>query len=81
MVKIESEEELQKIMESDYGFVVILDTPSKAIIHKSKCTLITEEQYLQSRKADDITKFHWFSTFASAEKEFDNILSCKACNP
>ena len=81
MVKIENAEELQKIMETNFGFVIILDTQSKATIHKSNCAQITKAEYLQSKKIDNITKFHWFSTFALAEKEFANILSCKMCNP
>ena len=80
MVNIENEEELQKIKNSNYGFVLI-DLHSKAVIHKSNCAQITEEEYLQSKKDDNVTKFHWFSTFALAEKEFDNISSCKICNP
>ena len=81
MVNIENTEELQKIKKSNYGFVTITDSQSKVTIHKSNCAQITEKEYLQSKKIDDITKFHWFSTFALAEKEFGNILSCKVCKP
>ena len=80
MVKIENVEELKRIKESTYGFIIILDTSFKATMHKSNCKLITEKSYLKSKEINAETKFHWYSTFLLAEKEFTNIKQCKTCN-
>ena len=80
MVKIESVEELNRIKKSNYGFVITLDEHSKAVMHKTNCDFLTEENYLNGKKTDDVTKFHWHSTFSLAEKEFPKITSCNICN-
>jgi uncharacterized protein YjfI (DUF2170 family) len=76
MVKIESVEELRKIKESNYGFVIILsgDMP---VIHTTNCKLIFENDLIKNNK---ISNYHWFSTYLLAEKELVNIKSCKLCN-
>ena len=77
MVKIESVEELRKIKQSNYGFVIILSEPMP-IIHTTNCKLIFENDLIKNNK---ISNFHWFSTYFLAEKELVNIKSCKLCNP
>jgi len=46
MVKIENIEELRKIKESNYGFVIII-THTKSIIHNTDCKLIFEQDFLK----------------------------------
>ena len=77
MVKIESVEELRKIKESNFGFVILL-SESMPIIHTTKCKLIFENDFLQNNK---IQPHHWFSTLLLAEKELGDLKSCKLCNP
>ncbi len=77
MVKIESVEELRKIKESDYGFVIIF-LESTPVIHKTNCKLIFENDFIKNNK---ILTHHWFSSYSLAEKELENIKSCKLCNP
>jgi len=77
MVKIESVEELRKIKESNYGFVIIL-SESMSIIHTPNCKLIFENDFLQNNK---IQSHNWFSTHLLAEKELGDLKSCKLCNP
>ena len=78
MVKIENIEELRKIKESNYGFVIII-TYTKSIIHNTDCKLIFEQDFLRDGNND--SKYHWFSTYSLAEKELGDIKSCKLCNP
>ena len=78
MVKIENIEELRKIKESNYGFVIII-THTKSIIHNTDCKLIFEQDFLTDSNKD--SKHHWFSTYSLAEKELGDIKSCKLCNP
>ena len=77
MVKIESIEELRKIKESNYGFVIIF-TESMPIIHTTNCKLIFEKDFA---KNNTNSTFHWFSTYSLAEKELGDIKSCKLCSP
>ena len=77
MVKIESVEELRKIKESDFGFVIFL-SESMPIIHTTNCKLIFENDFLQNNK---IQSHHWFSTYLLAEQELGDLKSCKLCNP
>ena len=77
MVKIENIEELKKIKESDYGFVVII-TNNESLIHTSNCSVIAEDDF---PKDDSDTKYHWFSTYFLAEKKFSTIKPCNLCNP
>ena len=77
MVKIQSLEELRKIKESNYGFVIIF-TKSMPIIHTTNCKLIFENDFI---KNNDNLSHHWFSTISLAEKELGDIKSCKLCNP
>jgi hypothetical protein len=77
MVNIESVEELRKIKESRYGFVIIL-SESMPIIHTTNCKLIFENDFLKNNKN---STFHWFSSYLLAEKELGDIKSCKLCNP
>ena len=77
MVKIESVEELRKIKESDFGFVIFL-SESMPILHTTNCKLIFENDFLQNNK---IQSHHWFSTHLLAEKELGDLKSCKLCNP
>lgn len=81
MVKIQSVDELKRIKQTLFGFVIVIDTQDKATMHKSNCKFIKEDNFLESKKLDSATKFHWFSTYRLAEKEFKNISSCKNCNP
>lgn len=78
MVKIDNIEELRKIKESNYGFVIII-THTKSIIHNTDCKLIFERDFLTDGNKD--SKYHWFSTYSLAEKELGDIKSCKLCNP
>jgi len=77
MVKIESVEELRKIKESNFGFVILL-SESMLIIHTTNCKLIFENDFLQNSK---IQSHHWFSTHLLAEKELGDLKSCKLCKP
>ena len=77
MVKIESVEELKKIKQSNYGFVIIL-SESMPIIHTTNCKLIFENDFIKNKK---IPIHHWFSTYFLAEKELGDLKSCKLCNP
>ena len=81
MVKIQSTEEFRRIKESDYGLLVILDDKLNPIMHKTNCSQVTKDSYFYSKKILGETKFHWFSSYSLAEKEFENILVCKNCNP
>jgi hypothetical protein len=78
MVKIENIEELRKIKESNYGFVIII-THTKSVIHNTDCKLIFEQDFLKDE--NNGSKYHWFSTYSLAEKELGDIKSCKLCNP
>lgn len=75
MVKIESIEEIKKIKESNYGFVIIL-LESNPVIHTTNCKLIFENDFTKNNSS-----YHWFSTYLLAEKEIGNIQPCKLCNP
>ncbi len=77
MVNIESVEELRKIKESRYGFVIIL-SESMLVIHTTSCKLIFENDFLKNNKN---STFHWFSSYLLAEKELGDVKSCKLCNP
>jgi len=81
MVKIQSTEEFRRIKESNYGLLVILDDKLNPTMHKTNCSQITKDSYFYSKKILGETKFHWFSSYSLAEKEFENILVCKNCNP
>jgi hypothetical protein len=81
MVKIQSTEEFRRIKESDYGLLVILDDKLNPTMHKTNCSQVTKDSYFYSKKILGETKFHWFSSYSLAEKEFENILVCKNCNP
>lgn len=78
MVKIEDIEELKKIKESNYGFVIIT-TNTKAVIHNTNCKLIFEQDFLKN--SNKVSIYHWFSTYSLAEKKLGNIKPCKLCNP
>ncbi len=78
MVKIENVEELRKIKESNYGFVIVLED-DKPTIHLSNCKIISEKDFLQEIK--NSTKHNWFSTYYLAQKELGDLNSCKRCNP
>ena len=77
MVKIENVEELRKIKESNYGFVII-HTESMPVIHSTNCKLIFENDFIKNNK---ILSYHWFSSYALAEKELGDLESCKLCSP
>ncbi len=77
MVNIESVEELRKIKESRYGFVIIF-SESMPVIHTTSCKLIFENDFLKNNKN---STFHWFSSYLLAEKELGDVKSCKLCNP
>jgi len=77
MVTIESVEELRKIKESNFGFVIIL-SESMSIIHTTNCKLIFENDFLKNNK---MQTYHWFSTHILSEKELGDLKSCKLCNP
>ncbi len=81
MVKIQSTEEFRRIKESDYGLLIILDDKLNPTMHKTNCSQVTKDSYFYSKKILGETKFHWFSSYSLAEKEFENILVCKNCNP
>ena len=81
MVKIENIEELKRIIESDYGYVVIHESDLQPIIHKTKCEQVSEENFLKNQKNENDSKYHWFSSYSIAEKEFSDIESCKNCKP
>jgi len=77
MVKIESIEELRKIKESNFGFIILL-SESMPIIHTTNCKLIFENDFLRNNK---IQPHHWFSTHLLAEKKLGDLKSCKLCSP
>ncbi len=81
MVKIQSTEEFRRIKESNFGLLVILDDKLNPTMHKTNCSQVTVDSYFYSKKILGETKFHWFSSYSLAEKEFENILVCKNCNP
>jgi len=78
MVKIENVEELRKIKESDYGFVIIFEDV-KRTIHSTSCKAISENDYLQ--KNNNSSNYHWFSTYYLAQIELGDLSSCNLCNP
>ena len=80
MVKIENIDELKRIIESDYGYVVI-DSNMQPIMHTTKCDQVTEDYFENILKNEKESKFHWFSSYAIAEKEFSELESCKNCKP
>ena len=77
MVKIENVEELRKIKQSNYGFVIIF-SESVPIIHTTNCKLIFENDFIKNKEK---STHHWFSTYLLAEKELVDIKPCKLCNP
>ena len=81
MVKIENVDELKRIIESDYGYVVILDSNMHPLMHKTKCDQVTVDNFKNTQKNQKESKFHWFSSYSIVEKEFSNIESCKNCKP
>jgi hypothetical protein len=78
MVKIENIEELSKIRESDYGYVIFFED-DKLTIHLTNCDVISEKDFLQDSK--NSLDYHWFSTYSLAQKELGDLNSCKICNP
>ena len=78
MVKIENVEELRKIKESDYGFVIIFEDV-KRTIHSTSCKVISENDFLQEK--NNSLKYNWFSTYSLAQKELGDLISCSKCNP
>ncbi len=78
MVKIENVEELRKIKESDYGFVIIVEEDN-SMIHLTNCKFILENDFLQD--INNSLNYHWFSTYSLAQKELGDLNSCKICNP
>ena len=80
MVKIENVNEFRRIKKSNFGYV-LAEESNKAVFHKPTCNTITEENYIKSMKNNSQTRFHWFSAYSSAEKEFSSFDSCKVCNP
>ncbi len=80
MVKIQSIEEFRRIKKSDFGLLVVLDNKLNSTMHKTNCSQVNEDNYLIKKKNPNETKFHWFSSYSLAEKEFENILVCKNCN-
>ncbi len=78
MVKIENVEELRKIKESDYGFVIIFEDV-KRTIHSTSCKVISENDFLQ--KNNNSSNYHWFSTYYLAQNELGDLNSCNLCNP
>jgi len=81
MVNVENVEELKKIIESNFGYLVTNDVKNIAAIHKPNCMLVTEGNFLENIKNKNIMKFHWFSSFLLAEKEFKEVTPCNRCNP
>ncbi len=81
MVKIQSTEEFRRIKESNYGLLVILDDKLNPTMHKTNCSQVTKDSYFYSKESSSETTFHWFSSYSLAEKEFEDILICKNCNP
>jgi len=77
MVKIDSVEELRKIKDSNFGYVIIL-SESMPVIHITKCKLIFENDFIKNNKT---STYHWFSSYLLAETELGDIKSCKLCNP
>ena len=77
MVKIENIDELKKIKESDYGFVIVVE--DKPIIHLSNCNVISEKDF--QLKTNNSTIYHWFSTYSLAQTELGDLKSCNMCNP
>jgi hypothetical protein len=78
MVKIENVEELRKINQSDYGFVIIIED-NNPTIHSTNCKVISENDFLQ--EINNSSNYHWFSTYSLAQKELGDLNSCKFCNP
>ena len=81
MVKVENVQELKRIIESNFGYIVTSDMKKNFHIHKPNCTIVTEKNYLENIKNNNLIKYHWFSTFVLAEKEFKDVIPCKECNP
>ena len=79
MVKIENVDELKRIIESDYGYVVILNSNMNPLMHKTKCDQVTEDFFKNNLKNKKDSKFHWFSSYSIAEKEFSELEACKSC--
>jgi hypothetical protein len=77
MVKIENIDELRKIKESDYGFVIVIE--DKPIIHSTNCDVISEKDFRLKGSSSSI--YHWFSTYSLAQTELGDLNSCKVCNP
>ena len=78
MVKIGNVEELRKIKESDYGFVIIIKENAHTI-HLSNCKIISESSFLQEN--NNSSNYHWFSTYSLAQKELGDLSSCSVCKP
>lgn len=78
MVKIGNIEELRKVKESDYGFVIVVEE-NKPTIHLTSCKIISESDFLQ--EINNSLNYNWFSTYSLAQKELGDLLSCKICNP
>jgi len=77
MVKILNMDELNRIKESDFGFIVISDDNS--IIHRPSCKNVKFDDFIKTKSVTE--KYHWFSTISLAETEFSQITSCQNCNP
>ena len=77
MVKISNVDEFNRIKESDFGFIVILDNNS--IIHKPSCKSVKFDDFIKTKST--IEKYHWFSTISLAEKGFSQMTLCQNCNP
>ncbi len=57
MVKIENVEELKRIIESDYGYVIIVNSNMKPTMHKTKCEQVSEDECIKA-ECNCCSNFH-----------------------
>ena len=78
MVKIQNNDEFQRIKDENFGYILFCDTKNKTVMHIPNCKLIQTDDYEKLSKEVD---FHWFSSFSLAQQEFGNIVFCDVCEP
>ncbi len=80
MVKIENVDEVSRIIESNFGFIVETQDTINTI-HETNCSTISPNKFIDKTQRGKNFKFCWFSSIALAEKEFPDLKSCSQCKP
>ena len=80
MVKIQNLDELKRIQESNFGFIITRTKNLPPTIHQPTCKSVKKEDFESNLRENQDSEFFWFSSISLAEKEIEGIVMCKNCN-